>query len=1182
MMIYTFGECELDTQLHVLARAGQSVKLRPKAFEVLVHLLEHRDRIVTKHELCEQVWPNQFISDATLGSTVRAVRRAIGDTGEAHQLIRTVHGYGYRCLAPVTVGTAPQAAPNPTAEGSGVLTPPLLVPEAEVAGPATLQTIPPSVPPLVLSPGERKVVTVLCCAPVIPAADHASGDLDALSSLMQAFYACVQDAVQQYGGTLQPPMGDRVLAMFGAPLAQEDHVVRAGLAALALLQRLNEEPCPAGSSADVRLAVRIGVHTGLMVVGGLGDAPARFTTLVGDVTAQAVALQEHATPGTIFCSAAIARLLQGQLYCTAVGPVPLQGQASPAPAYTLHRGSSHRTPSGPLLGRALSPFVGQEQVMATLLALLAQAEAGRGQVVGVVGEAGMGKSRLVAEFCHSLEGRRLTVLLGRCRSYGGTTPYLPVLELLRHFCGLRETDSPEVSIAKVHHQLQAVGLASAGWAPMLLHFLELQENATLLTTLSPEARKARIVTLLTQLWLQASRQQPLLLVLEDLHWSDPSSEEWLGVLVERMVGAPLLVLSTYRPGYRPGWLDKSYVTQVTLAPLPDAASLRIVQGVLPPAAQTVPLVPRILATAEGNPFFLEELARTVVEQGAEAGDSRVPETIQAVLLARLDRLPATAKSLLQAAAVIGKDVALPLLQSITERSEESLQQDLTHLQAAEFLYETSLVPEPHYTFKHVLTQEVTYQSLLRRTRQHYHARIAQVLEAQFPTVALAQPELLAQHYTEAGFSAQAITYWQKAGRRAVERSAYVEAIVHLTTGLTVLQTLPETPARTQQELMLHVALGGSLVAIQGYATPEVARVYTRARELCQQLGDTPQLFPVLRGLFVFYLGYGQLQTAQNLAEHLLRQAERQSEVAPQILGHYLLGLALFCRGTPVDAARHFEQAIAAYDFQRHRQLVHIYGIDLGVVARGWMALSLWLLGYPDQALAQSAESWSLAQELAHPYSLAAAQILLAWLHQFRQEAQAAYDRAADSTALATQQGFTLFVAWGTVPQGWALTRQEQWAAGMATMREGLEAAVATGSEALHPYFLTLLAEAYGAAGQPEEGLRLLVEAQDVVARTGERFYEAELYRLTGVLQLAQAPAAQAEAELHMRHALDITRHQQAKSLELRAALSLSRLWKRQGKRGEARELLAPIYGWFTEGFDTADLHEAKALLEELA
>jgi class 3 adenylate cyclase len=518
------------------------------------------------------------------------VRQAIGDTGEAQQLIQTVHGYGYRCLAPVTVCTAPRAAAVPTAAERGVLTPPPLVPEAEAAGPPTLQTLPPSVSHPVLSPGERKVVTVLCCAPVIPAADHASDDLDALYSLMQTFYACVQDTVQQYGGTLQPPMGDRVLAMFGAPLAQEDHGVRAGLAALALLRRVDEEPYPAGTSADVRLAVRIGVHTGRMVVGGLGEAPARLTALVGDVTAQAVALQEHAAPGTIFCSAATARLIQGRLHCTAVGPVPWQGQASPVPIYTLHGGSPHRTPSGPPRGRVLSPFVGRERVMATLLALLAQAEAGRGQVVGVVGEAGMGKSRLVAEFCHRLEGRRLTVLLGQCRSYGGTTPYLPVLELLRHCCGLTEADAPEVSRAKVHHQLQAIGLASEEWAPVLLHFLGLQEEATPLTALSPEARKARIVTLLTQLWLQASRQQPLLLVLEDLHWSDPSSEEWLGMLVERMVGAPLLVLGTYRPGYRPGWLEKSYVTQVPLAPLSDAASRRIVEGVLPPTAQTASLV----------------------------------------------------------------------------------------------------------------------------------------------------------------------------------------------------------------------------------------------------------------------------------------------------------------------------------------------------------------------------------------------------------------------------------------------------------------------------------------------------------------------------------------------------------------------------------------------------------------
>jgi predicted ATPase len=450
---------------------------------------------------------------------------------------------------------------------------------------------------------------------------------------------------------------------------------------------------------------------------------------------------------------------------------------------------------------------------------------------------------------------------------------------------------------------------------------------------------------------------------------------------------------------------------------------------------------------------------------------------------------------------------------------------------------------------------------------------------------------LAHHYTEAGLSAQAIPYWQTAGQRAAQRSAHQEAVGHFTKGMEVLQTLPATSERTHQDLQLHVALGVSLMAVKGRAAPEVERVYTRALALCQQVGDTPQLFAVLRGLFLFYLNRGSRQRAQELAEQLLRQAERQPEVAPRMLGHYLLGQALFSRGAMGEAVRHFEQAIAAYNPQEHRQLAHVYGIDLGVITRSLGALVLWLCGYPDRALAQSQEAWTLAQsqeawtlaqEVAHPLSQVLAQVWLACLHQFRQEAQAAHDRAAGSIALAAQQGFSaLYVAWGTVPLGWALTRQGQWAAGLGKLREGSEAALTTGSELWRPYFLALRAEAAGVAGQPEDGRRLLAEAQNVMARTDERFYEPEVSRLTGVLHLAQSPMAQAEAEAHMGHALDNARHQEAKSLELRAAMSLSRLWQQQGKRDAARELLAPIYGWFTEGFETADLQEAKALLNDL-
>jgi predicted ATPase len=461
------------------------------------------------------------------------------------------------------------------------------------------------------------------------------------------------------------------------------------------------------------------------------------------------------------------------------------------------------------------------------------------------------------------------------------------------------------------------------------------------------------------------------------------------------------------------------------------------------------------------------------------------------------------------------------------------------------------------------------------------------LEKRFPEAKETQPELLAHHYTEAGCPALAVIYWQKAGQRAAHRSAHHEAAGHLTKGLEVLRTLPDTPERTQQELLLQVALGGSLFAVQGYAAPEVERVYTRARALCQQVGNTPQLFQVLRGLFLFYNVGGQPQTAQDLAEQLLHHAERQPEMAPRMLGHYLLPLALFPQGVLEDAVCHLEQAIAAYDRQQHGHLVHAYGIDLGVGARGFVALPLWLLGYPDRALAQSEEALMLAKEIRHPFSLVFAQQCLAWLHQFRQEPQAAQDRAVSGAALATQQGFALYVAWGTVTQGWALTQQGQRTAGITMMREGIEAAAATGSGWFRPYFLALFAEASGAAGQPEEGFKALAEALDLMQQNGERMWEAELYRLKGTLTLQskiQGPKSkiEEEAERCFRRAIDIAQGQQAKSLELRAVMSLSRLWQQQGKWDEARQLSADIYGLFTEGFGTKDLQDAKALLDELS
>ncbi len=486
-----------------------------------------------------------------------------------------------------------------------------------------------------------------------------------------------------------------------------------------------------------------------------------------------------------------------------------------------------------------------------------------------------------------------------------------------------------------------------------------------------------------------------------------------------------------------------------------------------------------------------------------------------------------------------------------------------------------------FTFKHALIQDTAYQSLLRRTRQQYHQNIAQVLVEHFPETAEAEPELLAHHYTEADQNEDAISYWQRAGQRAIRRSAYVEAIAHLTQGLALLTTLPETPARLQQELDLQVALGPALMATKGYGAPDVERAYARARELCQQIGDTPQLFPVLRGLMLYYMVGGQLQTASQLGEQLLSLAQSQPEPARLMLAHFMLGSVLFYRGEPASAHTHHTQAIAIYTPQEHRDLALRYGIDIGVVSRGYLALELCHLGYLDQAMQYIREARALAQEVSHPYSLAHALVYEVFSHQCRREVQAVEEQAAATTTLATEHGFAFLLSWGTALHGWALAMQGQSEQGLAEIRQGLAAELATGSKLFQPYFLGLLAEAYGEGGHPEKGLNALAEAVIVMDDAEVRSYEADLHRLKGALLLRQAVPDAHQAETCFHQALDIARRQQAKSWELRAATSLARLWQSQGKSQDAYDLLAPVHGWFTEGFDTADLKEAKALLVAL-
>jgi DNA-binding NtrC family response regulator/predicted ATPase len=1082
-------------------------------------------------------------------------------------------------------GTAIQ---SPAGRGPGRPLPRPLLPgdgrQEEAAEPQSVSIDTPAqeIPRVVTPAWEQKRVAVLAIEVTWPVTTMAEDQAYEPWTVTTQWEQRIVGRVEGFGGIVLQRAPSLYLVAFGLPQTLEQLPQRALQAALAVRRLVADAGAAAGEPYP---RVRQAIHWGQLLVDVQARAPTTRLLAVGETLALPVRLLGEAAPGEILVSAQVQGLVEGRYALQACdGPV----EAEPSERLGAYRVVSPNPPGSPLIrqgGRPLSRFVGRDREMIILSALLAQVEDSQGHVVGIVGEPGIGKSRLIDEFRRSLEGRRLTYLRGRCASYGHATPYLPVLDLLRHHCGITDADDPEAVDAKLRSRLQAVGVPPDEWAPYLIRLLGGATEPEWMAVLSPQTIRARTIEALVQMSINASRRCPLILEVEDLHWIDATSEEWLAALVERLAGVPLLVLVTYRPGYRPPWLDKSYATQLALPRLTPRDSRGVVQTILPIDRIPESLAQEILAKGDGNPFFLEELARAVVEQGDSRLPQTVPDTIHAVVAARIDRLPPAQRRLLQAAAVIGKDVALPLLQLLVSLPDEDLLPACRHLQAAEFCYETHPMPAAVFTFKHVLTREVAYQSLPQNTREQLHQQVAQVVEARFPEVAAAQPEWVAHHYTAAHLPAAALPYWRRAGQHAIERSAYVEAISHLSRGLEVLRMLPDTPERTLQELALQTTLGLALTATKGYAAVDVEGAYARGRELSRQAPVTPELFPLLWGLWGFYLLRGRLHTALELGKQFLALAQQVSSSTFLLEAHSGLGITFFYLGELALAREHLEQGLALYDPRQYRSHAFLYGQDPGLACLAYAAWTLWLQGYVDQARQKSQEVRTLLREVANPFRLAYIRTLTAMLHYYLREEEAVQERAEAVIALCTEHGFPLWLAGGMILRGWALAVRGQEEVGMAQIRQGLAAWQATGAETGRPCWLLLLAETSMKAGRVDEGLRIVDEALAAVDDNGEQRWAAELYRLQGELLVHQAAgtgwasSAVEEAEMCFHRAVHLARRQRAKSLELRAVMSLSRLWRRQGKNEEARQLLAEMYGQFTEGFDSADLQEAKRLLE---
>jgi class 3 adenylate cyclase/predicted ATPase len=1040
---------------------------------------------------------------------------------------------------------------------------------------------------------ERRQLTVLFCDLVDSTPLASQFDPEDWREVVRAYQDACAKVIARFEGHIAQYLGDGLLVYFGYPRAHEDdpqRAVRAGLGIVEAIGQLNTLLTP---KHGLSLAVRLGCHTGLVVVGDVGGGTRHEQLALGETPNVAARLQGVAAPNTLVIGALTHQLLGGLFACQSLGTPSLKGVSQPLEVFQVLYESTARTRLEALGSTGLTPLVGREPEVRLLHDSWAEVVDGRGQAVILSGEAGIGKSRLVQALTEHAAERKAWLTPCQCSPYYEHTAFYPLIDLLeRVVLRFERQESLAQKLRKLEGFLVQSGLPLAEAIPLFSSLLSIPLGADYAPpNISPEQLKQQTMQALLTVALRRAAQQPVLFVVEDLHWVDPTTLELLSLLVDQVHTAPILALFTCRPDFSPPWTGRSDVTQVNLARLPGTEVAELTNRVAHGKSLPAEVVAQVVSKTDGVPLFVEELTKMLLESGLleERPDTyeltgplpplAIPNTLHDSLMARLDRL-ATVKGLAQLGATLGREFTYALLAAVSPWRDDILREGLHQLVAAEFLYQQGVPPQATYRFKHALIQDAAYQSLLKSTRQLHHQRIAAVLESRFPEVVATQPELLAHHYTAAGLGAEALPYWRAAGQRALQRSANREAAGHVAKGLEVLSVLPDTDERAQQELALQIMLGAALGATQGQQA--MGRVYARACELARQVGSTAELFPALWGFWYAHIAQGQMPRARALAEEFLELAQQRQDPLVLAAGHRMLANTAWWQGQFSEAQDHSERGLAVYDPRQHRASVVSYGQDSGVVC-GWIAaLTLWVLGYPDQALHGMEETLARARGLAHPFSVAQVLHFSAHLHQLRREPQAALARAEEALALCTEQGFDAYGAWCLLPRGWAVVQLGQVAEGISHIGRGLANRRATGAGAALPWFLALLGEAYGAIGQLCEGLHALEEALQCVQHNEEHQYEAEVYRLKGELLLQQSIPDVPEAEACLQKALAIARQQQAKSWELRAALSLSRLWQRRGNRAGAREILAPIYGWFAEGFDTADLQDAKTLLDELS
>jgi class 3 adenylate cyclase/predicted ATPase len=1037
---------------------------------------------------------------------------------------------------------------------------------------------------------ERRQLTVMICDLVGSTPLSSRLDPEDLRGVIGAYHRCCTELVEHHGGFVAKYMGDGVLAYFGYPQAHEhdaERAVRAGLALIEAVPKLT-------TAARVPLQVRVGIATGLVVVGDLiGAGAAQEQAVVGETPNLAARLQALAEPGAVVISASTRRLTGGLFDYGDLGAVALKGFAEKVPAWRV-LGASAAESRFEALRASTTPLVGRSEEIELLLRRWDQAKGGEGSVVLISGEPGIGKSRIAQTLLERLSGEPHTRLRYFCSPHHQDTALYPTITRLERAAGFRREDTDEQRLDKLETVLAQATNDLSEAAPLLAQLLSVPtEGRYPALDLTPQKRKEKTFKALIAQLAGLAARQPVVMVHEDVHWIDPTSLELLDLTVDRVPSLPVLLIITFRPEFTPPWTGRPQVMLMSLARLPQRQRAQMLLRLTGGKALPREIADQIVDRTDGVPLFIEELTKAVVESGelADAGDHylatrslsplAIPTTLHASLLARLDRL-APVRDVAQIGAALGRHFSHALISAVASMPQKQLDDALAQLVSAELVFRRGTPPDAEYTFKHALVQDAAYSTLLRGRRQQLHARVAEALEGQFPEIVAAHPEILARHCTEAGLDDKAIGYLSRAGDQAAQRASNREAIEHLRRALSLNEKRPETVERPRRELAILSQLGPALMSVYGFPAPEVGAAYERAREIAGKLESSADLAPPLVGLWLFHFARGQLGEADEISRELFKVARDSNDDDILLQAHHTTWPTQWMRGKFADAVGHIDVVMDLYDEVRHSRHRFVYmGHDPAVCALSVGAAIRWALGQPGRGMCLERDALTLARRLQHPPSLAHALWFVGEAQVARRDTATAMATARDLLALCDEHRLPQPRATALMFFGWALAHGGDVMEGIHHLEEGLAIWKRLGARTYLARATCLLAEAYLRGQRYADGMRQVDLALATAAEIGDEWYIPRMHMVRASLLTHLGRNVEA-AEASLQRGIAVSRAQGARGWELRASTSLARLWRDQGKRTEARDLLAPVYSWFTEGFDTPDLKEAKALLEELA